>query len=741
MSSSTESPVTPTKQGPVASVAAGVIIGAVEAVLAIAFAALIFGGVLVGKLGDAIGLYLVAAALTLGILAWRAGSRGVVGSVQDAAAAVLAVVASTTAAKAANITRVAETAAVGHVETPDVFLTVIAATLVVTVLCGVVFLVLGTFKLGNLVRYIPYPVVGGFLAGTGWLLFKGGIYVASGVEVHGSRRSFRLLTSTNTLEHWVPAFVFGLVLLLGVRLVRRPMVIPVVLAAGLALFALGMVMTGSSLDAAREGRWLLGPFETTRLWQPWTLRSLSGADWSAVFQQWAGIATAVLVAAIAILFNISGTEVVLHRDLDTNRELRDAGLLNVVSGALGGIPGYHALSLTALSEAMSVNARVAGLVGALVPLGAVVFGASFIELIPRVIVGGVLVFLGLAFLVEWVWDKRKVLPRVEYAVVLVILAGVVAKGFLPGVVLGLVMAVVLFAVSYGRIELVREVPFGETYRSNVDRPAAERALLRSLSDRVQILRVHGFVFFGSANGLLERIRKRAEEGGLRYLVLDLQRASGVDASAAVALAKVSHVAEASGFELVLAGASDDVRSRLERGGVVEAPGVVSFAPDLDRGLQRCEDGLLEEAGAVAADPAAGNGVVVGMPPGLMPYVERISLPEGAVLIRQDEPPDDVFVLASGSLRVELVTPEGRRMRMRTVLPGVVVGEVAMYLGVPRTADVVAEVPSEVLRLGRASIERLESEDPELAAALHRWLATTLAVRLGDTMRVFDALLD
>jgi SulP family sulfate permease len=65
----------------------------------------------------------------------------------------------------------------------------------------------------------------------------------------------------------------------------------------------------------------------------------------------------------------------------------------------------------------------------------------------------------------------------------------------------------------------------------------------------------------------------------------------------------------------------------------------------------------------------------------------------------------------------------------------------MYLGVPRTADVVADEPSEVLRLGRASIERLEAEDPELAAALHRWLATTLALRLGDTMRVFDALLD
>ncbi len=557
--------------------------------------------------------------------------------------------------------------------------------------------------------------------------------MASGVEVH--LRTFSLLTSTETLKHWVPALAFGVILLLGVRLVKKPMVIPIVLGAGLGLFAIGMVATGSSIDAARDGRWLLGPFESARLWQPWTFRALSGADWSAVLGQWAGIATAVLVAALAILFNVSGTEVVLHRDLDTNRELRDAGFLNVVSGALGGIPGYHALSLTALAERMSVNARTAGLVGAAVPLAAVVFGASFIELIPRLIVGGVLVFLGLAFITEWVWDKRKTLPRLEYAVVLVILAGIIAKGFLPGVVLGLVMAVVLFAVSYGRIELVREVAFGETYRSNVDRPASEKAALRTMGDRVQILRVHGFVFFGSANGLLERIRKRVEQGPLRYLLVDLQRASGVDASAVVSFVKVVHLAEAGGFELVLAGATDAVREQLERGGVIETPGVVSFEPDLDRGLQRCEDGLLAEAGV------GGPEELVGTLPGLSAYLERMDLPQGTTLIRQDDPPEDVFVLESGRLSVEMVTVEGTRMRVSTIRPGVVVGEVAHYAGIPRTADVVAETPSVVLRLSRASIERMEAERPELAVALHRWLATTLAERLNETTRAFDALLD
>src|SRR5918995_480479 len=183
--------------GMVAALAAGVIIGAVECLLAIAFAATVFGGLLAGRLPDGIGLYLFAAVLTLAILAWRTGSRGVVGSVQDAAAAVLAVVAASTAAKAASLQQVANATGLADFERPDVFLTVIAATLVVTVLCGVIFWALGRFRLGNLVRFVPYPVVGGFLAGTGWLLLKGGIYVASGVQP-----SLQLRTAENLIREY-----------------------------------------------------------------------------------------------------------------------------------------------------------------------------------------------------------------------------------------------------------------------------------------------------------------------------------------------------------------------------------------------------------------------------------------------------------------------------------------------------------------------------------------------------------
>jgi SulP family sulfate permease len=333
-----------------------------------------------------------------------------------------------------------------------------------------------------------------------------------------------------------------------------------------------------------------------------------------------------------------------------------------------------------------------------------------------------------------------VLPPIEYGVVLVILAVIIGKGFLPGVVVGLVLAVVLFAVSYGRVELVREVAFGESYHSNVDRPPDQRARLRQMGDLVQILRVNGFVFFGSANGLLERIRRRVEASPLRYMVIDLRRVTGVDSSAVVSFLKVVHLAEAHGFELVFTGATESVRRQLARGGVVVSE-IVMFETDLDRGLQRCEEGLLATASEQVAASPDGDGVVARMPAGLSSYLERVELGADTTLIHQDEAPGDIFVLEAGRLRVETVTAEGTRMRLRTLRPGVVVGEVALYTGVPRTADVVTETPAVVLRLSYDAIARIEADQPELAAALHRWLAWTLAERLGDTLRTFDAMLD
>jgi SulP family sulfate permease len=194
-----------------------------------------------------------------------------------------------------------------------------------------------------------------------------------------------------------------------------------------------------------------------------------------------------------------------------------------------------------------------------------------------------------------------------------------------------------------------------------------------------------------------------------------------------------------GSELILAGASEPVRAQLAQGGVTEQAASLRFEPDLDRGLQHCEDVLLAEESPAPGEAAPTNGD--GVPSGLAPYLERVAVSEGAVVLRQEDPPGDLYVLAEGRLAVETVTPEGRHVRLRILRPGVVVGELAFYTGAPRTADVVAETPCVILRCSREQIARIEAEDPVAAIALHRWFAETLAGRLSDTMHTLDTLLD
>jgi SulP family sulfate permease len=709
---------------------AGVLIGLVEVVLAVAFATLVFNGYLYEFKREAIGLYLAGAAIALAGIALTAGRRGVVGGVQEAAAAVLVLVTMKVAVSAFGSPYRA-------------FLTAVAATLVVTLATGLVLLLLGAFRLGRLIRLVPYPVVGGFLAGTGWLLLKGGVGVAAGTELY--LRTMNLFDNSFQLARWIPAFVFGVLILVATRVWKRPMVMPIAVAIALVLFGIGLLVSGLTVDDAWNGGWMFGPFATDRLLEPWTYRALTGygavtgADWWAILQQSGAIATAVVVAVIACFSNVGRVELMSEKDLDADQELRAAGVTSLVAGPFGGIPSYHAPALTSLARGMRPGAREVGLVAALVPAAATLFGGRLIELIPRFVIGGVLIFVGLAFIAEWLVDAWRDLTPGEYAVVLAIFGTIAARGYLAGIIVGFVASVVLFAFNYSRIELVRQVEFGTTYRSNVERPAADRLALRQLADRVMVLRVNGFVFFGVASDLVERIRTRVKAGPLRSLLVDLRRATGMDSSAMLAFQKVAQLADAAGFELVFSDAPEAIRAKLAGGGIVPAEGVVRFEPDLDRALEHCEDGLLADLHRVASPDGAGD-PLAGLPDGLREYFQGETVPQGTVLIHQGAPADDLFVLESGRLEVEATSPEGTRMRLSSASSGVMVGEVAWYLGGQRTADVIAETECEVLRLSRASMERMERDEPELAVALHRRLAESLAERSREAVRVFDELL-
>jgi SulP family sulfate permease len=713
----------------------GLVLGALQVVLAISLAALIFGGPLSAHLEAGIGLGLLSAVVVSVVVAFRSSLPSAIGTVQDSTAAVLALIAAGIAA---------QVPAPGE----ERFLTVVVAIGLTTAAAGVFLVALGLLRLGNLIRFMPYPVVGGFLAGTGWLLAKGAIGVLGGIPV--SLSTLDDLVAGEAVKKWLPGMAFALILLMLVRRWQHFLLIPLALSAGLALFYVVAVAAGSSVSELKAEGWLLGPFPGTGFWEPWAVEGLERADWSAILDQTPNMATVVLVGAVALLLNTSGIELAVDRELDLNRELRASGGANVAAGLGGGMVGFPALSLTVLAHRSGAG-RLVGITAGLVCALVLALGGSFLSLFPRIVIGGLLLFLGFAFLVEWIYDAWSKLPRADYAVVVLILVVIGVFGFLPGVAVGLVVAVALFVIDYSRTEVVKHAFTGGSYRSRVDRNPRQLDVLRAHGDEVFILELQGFLFFGTANSLFERIRDRAlgvGESPLSFVVLDFRRVTGLDSSAVLAFIKVHRLAEGQGFTLLVTGLSDRVRGQLERGGfsgaALRGPNLFS---DIDRAVQWCEDRLLDREASLqeGRQPLRtllrdGLGLFVDIDR-LLPYLEKLELPAGHELIRQGELSSDVYFLESGRLTALLNRATGDRVRLRTMAPGTVVGEVTMYLGTVRSASVVTEEPSRLYRLTAEALEAMERDDPELAGALHRALARLLSQRLTDVLRTMEALLD
>jgi SulP family sulfate permease len=153
------------------SITAGVIATIVTISFEISLAALIFSGDLGRFLGSGIGLMLYGAFAMGIVVALVTSLPGMVGVPKDTPAAVLGLLAAGIAASMKSS------------PPTDVYATVLAAIVLTSLLTPIFFLLLGSFKASAIVRYIPYPVVGGFLAGTGWLMTKGAIGVMANVPL------------------------------------------------------------------------------------------------------------------------------------------------------------------------------------------------------------------------------------------------------------------------------------------------------------------------------------------------------------------------------------------------------------------------------------------------------------------------------------------------------------------------------------------------------------------------------
>ncbi len=636
-----------------------------------------------------------------------------------------------------------------------IFATTAAAQFVATLLMAAALLLLGQFRLGRLFRFLPYPVLGGFLAGLGWVLLKTGLDFMAGQPVEKLLGS-NSLCQPQSLTLLVGA-VLGLLFFLLQRGLHSPLTVPAALVLSLCGFLGTAFLLGFSPASLQSAGWLVGPLGNAPLWNfPGPLLAPNPIQPDALAGQLPIYFSIVFVALVGVLASNSEIEDLSQVEMDMDAEIKAAGMANLVAGLGGGLPGYASTSLSAMPRFLQLSSRGVGLVVAALFAAALWFGGSFLSYLPLALVGALAVHLGLSRLFTWLVQNRHQMPGTDYYLMLGILALIVFLGPVAGILVGILATSVLFAINYSRINIVRNRLTGSTYQSNVDRSAYLRQKLAEHAQQILAIKLQGFIFFGTAYNLYQEVVQRLEDAALpplRFLVFDFNLVNGVDSSGLNSFNKLRYLAEQQDFYILFCDPAPDVEERLRTGAVLdrgtpknETPRTQIFS-GLDFAMEWCENKILNMDTITLLAPPPLAVQLAAETDGKVDFsafvkkLEKKYYRPGEVLIEPGQPPGGVFFIEQGQVSARLVQPDGEIVRLRTMGDGTIVGELGMYLGDPPKAQVVANVPTIAYFLSRETLQAMQSADPELASAFHRYIATVLSRRLMQMNATVKALMD
>ena len=266
----------------VKSLSAGVTLYIAEIFVVISFAALIFNGELAGQISYGVGFIVGGDSVICLMVALFSSYRGSVAIEQDAPGAILALM-------AASLVAALPVALRSQQAFPTVVVMIVGASLAT----GLFFILLGVFKLGGLARYLPYPVLGGFLAGTGWLLAAGGVQVMINPPLDLAWFQPAILL------RWLPGLIIGILIYFVTVRFKNALALPLSFLAAVGLFYLSSWLAGISIAQLEAGGWLLGPFPQGGLWMfPLSPAILSQVNWGALADKIPDLAPLLFISRV-----------------------------------------------------------------------------------------------------------------------------------------------------------------------------------------------------------------------------------------------------------------------------------------------------------------------------------------------------------------------------------------------------------------------------------------------------------
>ncbi len=614
-----------------------------------------------------------------------------------------------------------------------------------TVFSGTIQFLIGNFGGGKFVKYIPFPVIAGYLTGVSILIMIGQVPKFLGLD-----KNIKWYEGLLMPTHWQwHSVCIGAVtiaaMLLSKKWIKHVPAIVVALAAGIITYFLLAIFDPAMLTLDHNTR-VIGHIAQS----PMDIVTNISARWS-LFPQidWKLFPTVIVPGVtLALLLSITTLNTCVVVDALTftshnpRRELMSQGVGTIAAALVAGIPGAGLMSATSENLHNGGKTQYSTLFAGVNTLLVVVLAGGMLAWLPHAALAGILIMVAFRMIDLKILDMLKNKSTLfDFIVIVTVVIAAVNLDLIKGAGVGIAMAILLFLREQMGISVIRRKLAGNQMSSKKIRLKHQREVLEVHGGVTLILELQGQLFFGTTDQLYSNLESYYDSA--RFIILDMRRIQSVDFTAANMLKKIlARIKQRKGY-LIFSSIPEklptgqNVRQYFVNLGLGPSEHLRIFESTEDA-LEWVEDDILsrEDTRAFSNDRILDLHeieLVQGIPEDALAKLrsgleERIFEPN-QLIFHAGDVSDEIYFVRKGIIKIVLPLGDGKTYHLLTIGMGGIFGEMAFIDNVRRSADAMPLERSHLFVLSREKFEEVTKQYPELAGKFYQRLAFLTVQRL------------
>lgn len=625
----------------------------------------------------------------------------------------------------------------------------------VALLAGVFQLIAGLAGGGRFIKYIPYPVVAGYLSGVGILIFIGQLPKFLGVP---AKTSF--WDALTTVSVWnYDSIIIGAITILTMLFISK--IIKTIPAAILSLITgIGcyfvLSIFNENLLTLDGNSMVIGKISASVSDVTTLIGNHLGLFTQIDFSKLSEVIVPVFTLGVLLSIDTLKTCVVLDALTfsrhNSNKEIIGQGVANISASIACGIPGAGTMGATLVNLNSGGQTKFSGMIVGITALLVLLLLGEFIAWIPVSALAGILMVVGIRMIDKKSFELLKSrTTMLDFFVILAVIIAAVSYSLITAAGVGIALAILLFLREQIRTSVIRRrMKVGQVFSKKV-RIESELEVLNQHSESTIVLELQGQLFFGTTDQLLTELEPYLKK--CKYVILDMRRVASIDYTAGNLLrqikARLKPIKGVLIFSSIPANlpTGQNVRKYLEDLGLEEKKRL-KFFDTLDQAIEWTEDRILKKAKVIHKDESEPlnldelelfKGLSQDAFSTIQSAIEEKDYQASDTIFSIGEESEEIYFIRKGNVKIVLPLTGGMIHHLATFSRGNYFGDMAFLDKGKRSANAVASDDVSLYVLKRSRFDEIAKEHPKTAGLFFERLAYTISARLRQSNTELKAL--